>query len=207
MRISLLSFLFKERVNRQVGRKKNKETVETLIQSLEERYERWEDLNTNGGSDPNWADGTNMNLVRNHIIYYKNKIKEICPEGQYPEIYYKELPPEVDPNYMAKEKEIRSAAIANLKMLLENKDYIYLKEKYGQLSKKEKEETCIDYVLGYVISLEYGIEKENLVTMRRYKNIRWCLESFSRCKEKIKNILSQENRQPVFEQICLFNML
>ena len=44
-----------------------------------------------------------MNLVRNHIIYYKKHINEIClKEGiQLPEEYYIPTPPPVDNNYMA----------------------------------------------------------------------------------------------------------
>ena len=58
----------------------------------------------NGCSDPFWANGVNLNLVRNHIIYYKRQMQKISEEyGCFlPEIYYRELPPKVESNYMAK---------------------------------------------------------------------------------------------------------
>lgn len=39
-----------------------------------------------------------MNLTRNHIIYYKNEMKNLYGEdmGKYPEVYFRELPPEVE---------------------------------------------------------------------------------------------------------------
>lgn len=63
----------------------------------------WKDLNENGGSDPAWSDGVNMNLTRNHIIYDKRQITELC--GKYgipfPDEMYLPAPPEVDNYYMA----------------------------------------------------------------------------------------------------------
>lgn len=56
-----------------MGKKKEKEN---LAEGLAEAFERWEYLKEYGGSDPFYADGINMNLERNHIMYYKNKIVE-----------------------------------------------------------------------------------------------------------------------------------
>ena len=77
-----------------MGKKKEKEN---LAEELAKSFERWEYLKEHGGSDPFWADGTNMNLVRNHIMYYKNKMVEEYGRDyeKYPEIFYRELPPEV----------------------------------------------------------------------------------------------------------------
>lgn len=65
--------------------------------------EHWEDTKDNGCYDPFWADGTNMNLTRNHILYNKNILLEICTQENIhlPEEYYLQTPPEVDNNYMA----------------------------------------------------------------------------------------------------------
>ncbi len=70
---------------------------------LMESYERWGDLRLNGGSDPAWPDGANMELARNHIMYYRFRIYEICmlqgwdrpPEASLP------VPPEAPKGYMA----------------------------------------------------------------------------------------------------------
>lgn len=67
----------------------------------------WNYINVHGCNDPFWPDGSNMNLVRNHIIYYKKEIERICAENQFafPEEYYLPLPPEVDERYMANLKQ------------------------------------------------------------------------------------------------------
>ena len=72
-----------------------------------ERIERWKALRNDGGSDPSWCDGANLNLVRNHVIYYKGKIMELCEELELPlpEEYYKPLPPKVPESFMVNLKQ------------------------------------------------------------------------------------------------------
>ena len=81
--------------------------VKEYRQCIHREIEHWKDINQNGCNDPFWSDGYNMNLVRNHIIYYQSKIREACTENQLPlpEEYYLSLPPEVDNNYMANLKQ------------------------------------------------------------------------------------------------------
>ena len=86
----------------------------TLEQELKEHRERiiearedWKYINEHGCNDPSWTDGTNMNLVRNHILYYRVKIEEICKETgtPLPEEYFLPVPPEVPENYMSNLKQ------------------------------------------------------------------------------------------------------
>jgi len=51
------------------------------VAEIHERADRWNSIMQNGCSDPFWPDGVNLNLVRNHIIYAKNRIREICEEN------------------------------------------------------------------------------------------------------------------------------
>ena len=48
-----------------------------------------------------------MNLVRNHILYYKHQIRKLCEEQnwKYPYEYYIPTPPPVPDSYMANEKQ------------------------------------------------------------------------------------------------------
>ena len=62
---------------------------------------RYEDLRVHGGSDPFWSDGANMNLCRNHVMYFRKQVEtELDPEN-YPEEYFLEIPAEVSVHYMA----------------------------------------------------------------------------------------------------------
>ena len=47
---------------------------ENLLEELKKAYAQWESLYKQGGSDPFYADGVNLNLVRNHILYFKRHI-------------------------------------------------------------------------------------------------------------------------------------
>ena len=75
-----------------MARKKEfKDVRQLLAENLEKAYERWDLLYKNGGSDPFWCDGTNLNLVRNHILYYREQCEEVLEPKDYPEAYHKEL--------------------------------------------------------------------------------------------------------------------
>lgn len=81
--------------------------VKEYRQCIRREIEHWKVINQNGCNDPFWSDGCNMNLTRNHIIYYQSKMREACTENQLPlpEEYYLSLPPKVDNNYMANLKQ------------------------------------------------------------------------------------------------------
>lgn len=84
--------------------KKDKDSdLECLRNDIIQEIKRWNDINENGCNDPFWPDGCNMNLVRNHILYYRKSILEICIEHNVllPEEYYIPVPPEVSAHYMA----------------------------------------------------------------------------------------------------------
>lgn len=79
---------------------------------IKKELERWNELKEKGGFDPFWPDGTNMNLVRNHVIYYLSKMRE---EGgtqisMFETTSYDEscIPPKVNENYMATDRQIVS---------------------------------------------------------------------------------------------------
>lgn len=60
---------------------------------LVEDFARWDHLFEYGGQDPFWEDGCNLNLVRNHILNDKDRLKKL---EYFPSIYYRKTPQEVD---------------------------------------------------------------------------------------------------------------
>ncbi len=72
-------------------------------EAVRERISCWKNLNENGGSDPAWPDGMNMNLVRNHVISYKREIVEACERNGWPlpDECYLPTPPKVSNDHMA----------------------------------------------------------------------------------------------------------
>lgn len=137
---------------------------EQLAEVIRESHEQWNRLRENGGSDPFWTDGVNLNLVRNHIIYGRRLCEEELQEGDYPEEYYLPLPEKVPPNYMVKGDEIRRKASELMRNIKENPDYIGL---FGKSEKSQKEAAIIKYISGY----SQSISEDDLVAMRRF--IHW----------------------------------
>ena len=82
------------------------ELLECRAQIIWER-EHWKRINEKGCNDPFWPDGCNLNLTRNHILYYRRKIEELCQVTGtvLPEEYFLPVPPEVDNHYMANLKQ------------------------------------------------------------------------------------------------------
>ena len=74
-----------------------KEETAMLIES----FLRWEHIRTYGCQDPFYPDGENMNLIRNHIIYGKSKLEELCTDMPLPAQYYIPTPEKVNADYMA----------------------------------------------------------------------------------------------------------
>lgn len=76
-------------------------------QNIRQEIKHWKDINQNGCNDPFWPYGCNMNLTRNHIIYYQRQLQEICTENRLPlpDEYYLAVPPEANANYMANLKQ------------------------------------------------------------------------------------------------------
>lgn len=176
---------------------KKKKICVDYEQELILAHERWEHLYQYGGSDPNWSDGCNMNLVRNHILYYKKKLEE---ENRFPEVYYREVPPEVDQGYMARAGEILANAAKSLNIYKNDSAYQFLVQNGSRINKKQADDICYGNVVGYVTGLQENLERiENasereysdiLVRLRLHKNPERYLDAFSRCRQKMEAILA-----------------
>ena len=51
-------------------------TVQQIQAEVDQEFQRWNDIACKGCQDPFWPDGVNMNLVRNHIIYWYKLLDE-----------------------------------------------------------------------------------------------------------------------------------
>src|SRR3990170_2784410 len=89
---------------RRMAKRQKAPTVPELQKAIRERYKRWGKLKRKGGTDPFWPDGTNMNLVRNHVFYYQGQLRDLCKAEKIrpcPKEARLKPPPAVNPNYMA----------------------------------------------------------------------------------------------------------
>lgn len=174
-----------------------KETEQRLIDS----FARWEHLYTHGGSDPFWEDGYNLNLIRNHIIYERRKLEEL---EYFPEIYNRDIPPEVDNAYMARADEIREHAKQSLAIYLADANYQYLMKNSCRIDKRIADSTCLGNVLGYVSGLREFIKNDSLLEMRRHEKPSNYLESFESCRKSLEKIL-EEPKPEKPGQLSLFD--
>ncbi|MBR2890361.1 MAG: hypothetical protein IKC09_08820 [Oscillospiraceae bacterium] len=85
------------------------ERTEAQIRAdLAEDFARWDHLSKEGCSDPFWPDGVNMNLVRNHIIYHYQLLREKIEQPVQLSLFdtgmdlsgERPVPPKVPDNYM-----------------------------------------------------------------------------------------------------------
>lgn len=181
-----------------------KEIRKDYTKELAEDFQHWDLLYRSGGSDPFYADGLNLNLVRNHIIYDKKQLEKMIKDGNYPDIYYRETPPEVDNAYMARADEIRDNAKRTLMVYQLDSHYIWCKSHAAALQPKELKCFPVENILGYVKTLASAIETDDLITMRRHETPERYLDSFARCEQEMRRMFSSRTAEP---QMSLFDFL
>jgi hypothetical protein len=163
---------------------------------MENSFKRWDDCYENGGSDPFWYDGYNLNLIRRHILAYKMKIEEEYDADDYPEIYHRVTPPEVSDGYMANADAIRAGARKAHALYLEDENYLFLWESKDRIPLKTAEKLGLKSILRCTSRLEYAIISDDLLAMRRHMNAEGYLSTFAFYAEKVREILGlTEERQ------------
>lgn len=156
--------------------------------ALENDYARWYELFTQGGFDPSWADGSNLNLLRSHILYDKEQLaKQENSLFGLPEVYYRETPPEVDPNYMARPDEIRANARKAMGIIDADENLKFVREQFPSLSEQQRKRWCLSAIINYAENLRQAIAADDLLTMRLYEHLDRYLESFESAAIKIRN--------------------
>lgn len=90
--------------------------LQKLCAEIADSVRRWNEIRERGCSDPSWPDGVNMNLVRNHIFYFRRQIRDLCAENalEMPEEAMWEPPPEVpDRLFLGDQESARCKRIAS----------------------------------------------------------------------------------------------
>ena len=175
-----------------------KKQPENYAEELQESHDQWAYIYEHGCQDPFWADGCNLNLVRNHIFNYRRMIEETMSPEDYPAVYFKEIPPEVDQNYMARQDEIRENAKKSLAAYKADPNCRYIRQHRDDFSPKTQKKLSIDNILGYMTGLERAIAEDDLVSMRRHKTPDSDLRAFAECAKKMKELPIEETQLTLF---------
>ncbi|MCI9092426.1 MAG: hypothetical protein HFF36_01375 [Coprobacillus sp.] len=179
-----------------------KEKIE-LVEILEERFQHYEEVLENGCDDPLWADGLNLNLIRNHIIIAKRNIEEEFSIDEYPDVYYKKTPEKINDDYMVKADEIREKAKEVLMMFRSYPHLHELESASYYLDKNQLVNTGIEGALCLIKNLDEAMKEDNLVGMRRLsKNLDHKMKDFEKAFENLCEINMEEERQ-----ISLFEIM
>ena len=160
---------------------------------LENLYKRWDYLYEHGGSDPFWSDGVNANMIKNQIIYCKSKIENENSLFLLPDAYYRDIPPELPNNYMARPDEIRENARKAMAVIDADKNLKFVREQSKSLSEKELKRVCIPAIIGYAENIHRAIADDDLITMRRYERPDRYLDSFRSAAERIRSLQLSED--------------
>ena len=155
---------------------------------LENNYARWDKVFTEGGSDPFWTDGVSLSLIRSQILYCKEQLaKQENSLLGLPEAYYRETPPEVDCDYMARPDEIRENARKAMEIIDADENLKFVREQSASLSEQHIKQWCIPAIINYAENLLRAIAEDDLIIMRRYEHPEHYLESFESAAIKIRN--------------------
>ena len=99
---------------------------------------------------------------------------------EYPEIYFRGMPPEVDSKYMARPDEIRANAAIAMQRIDEDEHLAFIREQSRNLSEKQLKQLCVP-----AENLRTAIAEDDLVTMRRYEHPDHYLVAFRSLAEKL----------------------
>ena len=88
-------------------------TEAQIREEVNREFRRWNELAAGGCRDPHWPDGYNMNLVRNHIIYWYSLLREKMSAPVQLSLFAacdpmggeRPIPPKVHDRYMVRDGE------------------------------------------------------------------------------------------------------
>lgn len=126
-------------------------------------------------------------------------IKEMYSEDAFPEQYEQELPPEVDPNYIAKPQEILNNATQCYESCVSVDGWNQFKDALDFLDQNDPEQRSMRFLILRINDLKRAIDELDYVTMRRFSNPAEVKEEI---KESIEKLETMDLRMPY--QLSMF---
>ena len=169
--------------------------LEELVRELEKDYARWEQVYMAGSKDPFWPDGVNANLCRNHILCGKRRIRELYPDAEMPEIYYRPLPQELPAEYMARKEELRSAALRSYTRYISDENFCFIRNHVERIPETDALRGILDALLARADVLKDAVLSGDYVAMRRYADAGSLLASLKSGAERLRDWEPPEQEQ------------
>lgn len=202
-----------------------------LGKELADSYSKWERRYRGEGTiDPFYADGYNLNMIRNQIYIQKKRIEKELPRELYPDEYLLPIPDLMNNEYVALQDEWVEVGEKRILEVKQMPDYLTLIHSgYSKkFNEKQDDKNHIYYyaVVGYVKNFERSLQdakdyesgKKELalkynnpyLDLRRYASYKdsWWHEAFSRCitiiqkqyPELLEKSISTEAEKPLFTE-------
>lgn len=91
-------------------------TLKQIEKCLLDEYTFWKEIYEGVYSDVDVKDGVNLNIVRNHILYEKNRLEELLGDNVhlYPDSYFYPIPDELSEDFMVSPKRLQLPLIGML---------------------------------------------------------------------------------------------
>lgn len=177
-------------------------SIEEIQAMIDREFEHWNDMCANGCNDPNWHDGVNMNLTRNHILYYYRILDGKTEQGEQLTLFSaittdrRPVPPEVPQDYMAKPDELVEGAKRTLAAILQDENYKYLASLDKHISTLARKNSSYDNIIKYPVSLKHALETLDYPRMRSYQNTEYWINGYVGMRKRIDEEIQRVKSQP-----------
>ena len=97
-------------------------TLKTIDKSITDEYTFWREIYEGVYSDVDVKDGVNLNIVRNHILYEKNRCEELLGDCYhlYPDSYFFPVPAELPEDFMVSTRKMPLPILGMIFNVVEN---------------------------------------------------------------------------------------
>ena len=187
-----------------------------LGKELADSYSKWERRYRGEGTiDPFYADGYNLNMIRNQICIQKKRIEKELPRELYPDEYLLPIPDLMNNEYVALQDEWVEVGEKRILEVKQMPDYLtlihsgYYYAVVGYVKNFERSlQGAKDYESG---KKELALKYNNpYLDLRRYASYKdsWWHEAFSRCitviqkqyPELLEKSIPTEAEKPLFTE-------
>lgn len=154
-------------------------------------FMQWDRVAEEGSCSTIWTDGHELNVIREKIIIYKQKVGSYISQSlrEYAE---REIPPKMSELYMIHAEQTTAQAVELFEIFQNNGDYQYLVKNSSKVDEEQREKLDINTHIYVPIRLEKAIKRDDLVKQKNilYQQQKY-LNDFSVCRKKLECLLEE----------------
>lgn len=167
------------------------------VESLNNYYEKWEDVYKNGDNTSSESDGMVLSHIRYKIIYLKKKLELLSKDTglTLPHSYYKELPQEVDKFYNADKPGLIARAKDALNAYLSDPYYCKIVFYCNTYSEKEMHPLYAPDCLNVISNLKNAIYYGQISSMKKLADKEKYLNIFRICANNIDKYIANNEAE------------